>query len=64
MSGYGALRGPDLIGPLERLRDDLRTVRLALDVPGADEAKRVRDDLVAQMDDYLLPRLRRLTRRR
>src|SRR5215210_2408055 len=43
--------------PLARLRDDLRAVRLELDVPGADEARRVRDDLVAQVDDYLLPRL-------
>src|SRR3954463_9693828 len=43
--------------PLSRLRDDLRAVRLELDVPGAAEARRVRDDLVAQVDDYLLPRL-------
>jgi len=43
--------------PLSRLRDDLRAVRLELDVPGAEEARRVRDDLVAQVDDYLLPRL-------
>ena len=43
--------------PLSRLRDDLRAVRLELDVPGADEARGVRDDLVAQVDDYLLPRL-------
>src|SRR5215211_4678357 len=43
--------------PLSRLRDDLRAVRLELDVPGADDARRVRDDLVAQVDDYLLPRL-------
>ena len=50
----------DPIGPLERLRDDLGAVRLELDVPGADEARRVRDDLVAQVDDYVLPRLRRL----
>ena len=50
----------DPIGPLERLREDLRAVRLELDVPGADEARRVRDDLVAQVDDYVLPRLRRL----
>src|SRR5215216_3616596 len=43
--------------PLSRLRDDMRAVRLGLDVPGAEEARRVRDDLVAQVDDYLLPRL-------
>jgi len=51
---------PDPIGPLERLRDDLRAVRLELDVPGADEARRARDDLVLQVDDYVLPRLRQL----
>jgi energy-coupling factor transporter ATP-binding protein EcfA2 len=42
---------------LARLRDDLRGVRLDLAVPGAEEARRTRDDLVAQLDDYLLPRL-------
>ena len=50
----------DLTEPLERLRDDLRSVRLELDVPGADDARRAREDLVAQVDDYLLPRLRQL----
>jgi hypothetical protein len=45
---------PDELG---RLRDDLAAVRLDLPVPGADEARRARDDLVAQVDDYLLPRL-------
>jgi energy-coupling factor transporter ATP-binding protein EcfA2 len=45
---------PDALG---RLRDDLRAVRLDLAVPGAEEARRTRDDLVAQVDDYLLPRL-------
>jgi len=50
----------DVTEPLARLRDDLRSVRLELDVPGAGEARRVRDDLVAQVDDYLLPRLRQM----
>jgi energy-coupling factor transporter ATP-binding protein EcfA2 len=45
---------PDALG---RLRDDLAAVRLDLAVPGAEEARRARDDLVAQVDDYLLPRL-------
>src|SRR5215210_8017870 len=48
------------IEPLERLRDDLRGVRLELDVPGAGEARRIRDDLAGQIDDYLLPRLRQM----
>jgi energy-coupling factor transporter ATP-binding protein EcfA2 len=52
--------GSDLTGPLERLRDDLRTVRLELQVPGTEEARRARDDLVAQVDDYILPRLRQM----
>jgi energy-coupling factor transporter ATP-binding protein EcfA2 len=47
----------DLPAALARLRDDLDAVRLDLAVPGADEARRTRDDLVAQVDDYLLPRL-------
>ncbi|MBA3788282.1 MAG: hypothetical protein H0X21_06255, partial [Actinobacteria bacterium] len=50
----------DVTEPLARLRDDLRSVRLELDVPGAGDARRVRDDLVAQVDDYLLPRLRQM----
>ncbi len=50
----------DLTEPLSRLRDDLRAVRLELDVPGAEEARNGRDDLIAQVDDYLLPRLRQM----
>jgi energy-coupling factor transporter ATP-binding protein EcfA2 len=46
--------------PLVRLRDDLRAVRLGLDVEGAEQARRVRDALVGQIDDYLLPRLRQM----
>ncbi len=52
--------GSDLTGPLERLRDDLRKVRLELQVPGKEEARRARDDLAAQVDDYILPRLRQM----
>jgi hypothetical protein len=47
----------NLSDALGRLRDDLRAVRLDLQVPGAEEARRTRDDLVAQVDDYVLPRL-------
>jgi hypothetical protein len=45
---------------LLRLRDDLSAVRLGLDVAGAGQARRTRDDLVGQIDDYLLPRLRQI----
>ena len=48
---------PQLTDALRRLRDDLAAVRIDLDVPGAAEARRGRDDLVGQTDDYLLPRL-------
>ena len=50
----------ELTQPLERVRDDLRSVRLDLEVPGAADARAARDDLVAQVDDYLLPRLRQM----
>ncbi|MGH2995208.1 MAG: ATP-binding protein, partial [Gaiellaceae bacterium] len=42
---------------LAALRDAAKDVRLDLEVPGAVDARGVRDDLVAQVDDYLLPRL-------
>src|SRR3954465_1792447 len=35
----------------------LRTAPFDLEVPGVSEARRIRDELVAQIDDYLLPRL-------
>ena len=45
---------------LTRLRDDLGAVRLSLELAGAPAARRLRDDAVAQIDDYLLPRLRQM----
>jgi hypothetical protein len=48
---------PDAVG---RLRDELAAVRLDLEVSGAADARRARNDLVAQADDYLLPRLRQM----
>jgi hypothetical protein len=47
-------------GALETLRDRLEVTRLTLDVPGLREALRTRDELVGQIDDHLLPRLRSL----
>jgi energy-coupling factor transporter ATP-binding protein EcfA2 len=47
----------DLTAALGRLRDDLGAIRLDLVLPGAEEARGTRDDLAAQVDDYLLPRL-------
>jgi hypothetical protein len=45
---------------LSRLREDLKAVRLSLELDGARDARRARDDTVAQIDDYLLPRLRQM----
>jgi len=47
-----------LSGALERLREALASARLELEIAGAGEARRVRGELVAQVGDYLLPRLR------
>ena len=48
---------PDLAGALPRLRDTAAAVRLDLEMAGAEAARRTRDDLVAQVDGHLLPRL-------
>lgn len=47
-----------LPGAAAWVRDAAADVRLPLDLPGADEARRTRRELVAQLDDYVLPRLR------
>ena len=52
----GEARCPELG---ERLRD----LELRLESPEVGEARRLRDEIVAQIDDYLLPRLRAWTRR-
>ena len=51
---------PDLAGALEALRARVADLRLDLATPGADVARRTQAELVGQVDDYLLPRLRRL----
>jgi 50S ribosome-binding GTPase len=45
---------------LMRLADALGALRLGLAVPGVERARKVRDDLVGQIRDYLLPRLRQM----
>ncbi|MEV6163424.1 dynamin family protein [Streptomyces sp. NPDC052052] len=49
---------PQLIDALSALRDRVAAVRLPLPLPGAARARQNRDELLAQLDDYLLPRLR------
>jgi GTPase SAR1 family protein len=51
---------PDkILAGVERLRTHIATLPLAFAVPGIEDARRERDTLMAQLDDYLLPRLRR-----
>lgn len=45
---------------LLRLRDAVIGTRFPLALPGADAARRKADDLAAQLDDYLMPRLAHL----
>lgn len=59
-AGSSEPMNPALTDALARMRDDLRAVRLDLDVVGASEARRIRNDLTAQVDDYLLPRLQQM----
>lgn len=51
---------PSLPDALTQLRDDLASLTLGLAVPGAQDALAVRDELVGQIDDYLLPRLQQM----
>ncbi|MEU8350973.1 ATP-binding protein [Streptomyces sp. NPDC048845] len=49
---------PRLIDALSALRDRVAAARFPLALPGADRARRDRAELLAQLDDYLMPRLR------
>ena len=45
---------------IEALRAQLEQTDLSLDLPGVGDARRERTELIDQIDDYLLPRLRRV----
>ncbi|MEA2287716.1 MAG: hypothetical protein QOJ21_3759 [Solirubrobacteraceae bacterium] len=45
---------------LIRLRDELGALSLGLETPGAARGRAMRDEIVAQVDDYLLPRLEQM----
>ncbi|KUJ69347.1 ATP-binding protein [Streptomyces albus subsp. albus] len=49
---------PRLLDTLSALRDGVDAARFPLPLPGAARARRNRADLLAQLDDYLVPRLR------
>ncbi|OII65258.1 ATP-binding protein [Streptomyces sp. CC53] len=48
---------PQLLDALSALRDSVAAVRLPLPLPGAPGARRTRSELLAQLDDYVVPRL-------
>ena len=52
--------GGALAGALVALREATAATRFALDIPGAEGARESGAELVRQLDDYVLPRLRRL----
>ncbi|MFE3073811.1 dynamin family protein [Streptomyces sp. NPDC059247] len=49
---------PQLIDALSALRDRVAAVRLPLPLPGSPRARQTRAELLAQLDDYLVPRLK------
>jgi len=52
--------GRDLLGAVEWLRAEVVGLALELDAPDVVQARLDRAQLLAQLDDYLLPRLRRM----
>ncbi|HXF02049.1 MAG TPA: GTPase, partial [Arthrobacter sp.] len=56
----GQDRGAEAVALLEDSRSTLEGLELPLDVPGAVEARGAVRAAVAQLDDYILPRYRRL----
>lgn len=48
---------PELLDALSALRDRVGTACFPFPLPGADRARRTRQELLAQLDDYLMPRL-------
>jgi hypothetical protein len=50
----------DLLGAAESLRAEVASLPLPLEVPDVEHSRAEREALLGQLDDYLLPRLRRL----
>lgn len=49
--------GAELVATLVKLREGLQRAQLPLVIPDVEPARAVRSELLAQIDDYLLPRL-------
>lgn len=60
MQGDARVGGSDVLAAAEHVRHELAHVDLGLELPGVAATRRDCEALVRQMDDYLLPRLRRL----
>ncbi|MBT0769351.1 dynamin family protein [Kineosporia sp. J2-2] len=50
---------PERLAAVARLRTQVATLPLTLDVEGIADVRREREDLLSQLDDYILPRLHR-----
>ncbi|MFF5210651.1 GTPase [Streptosporangium sp. NPDC000396] len=46
---------------LTALRDGVTSLRFGLNLPGAEEARRTQNEILAQLDDYVIPRVRMST---
>jgi energy-coupling factor transporter ATP-binding protein EcfA2 len=55
-----AAKTTSLMDALTGLREELAALQLGLELPDAGAARHTRQELVAQVDDYLLPRLRQM----
>ncbi|SDK92473.1 dynamin family protein [Nonomuraea jiangxiensis] len=47
-----------LMAALDALRESIAALRFGLDLPGAEEARQAQADLLAQLEGYVLPRVR------
>ncbi|MFN8077839.1 MAG: dynamin family protein [Kineosporiaceae bacterium] len=50
----------ELLAAAQVLRDEVAALDFSLSVPSLDKGRKARESILGQMDDYLLPRLRRL----
>ncbi|MGW3350419.1 dynamin family protein [Nonomuraea rubra] len=50
-----------LMAALDALRGSVADLRFGLDLPGSDEARQAQSDLLAQLENYVLPRVRTRT---
>ncbi|MCW2848352.1 MAG: transporter [Marmoricola sp.] len=56
-TGTGTERSAQMLTTLTALRGALQHARLPLEIPGVEESRAVRAEMVDQLEDYVLPRL-------